>query len=307
MKWAKAETDKLRKLYEAKPKYITDYELAGRLSRQFHKSTEAIRWKLREFRRGVEVSFPKILLLDIETLPLEGSFWSPYDLRVSSGQLKKDWSIVCWSAKWLFGRETFGEAVKPKEAIHRQDKSVLGGIWNLIDEADWVITQNGDNFDLKKLNTRFFIAGFPPPMYYKSVDTLKVLKDKFSFTYNGIDWVASVLGIGRKIETSFKWWDECSKGNQFYIDQMLKYNKWDVELLEELYLKMRPWIPSHPNMNLYSTTGQVCPSCGDMDLDWCGKYATPLGLYKAFRCQKCGATGRSTLKQYKLASAKVSN
>jgi hypothetical protein len=61
--------------------------------------------------------------------------------------------------------------------------------------------------------------------------------------------------------------------------------------LEELYLKLRPWIKSHPNLGLY-VEGEVCPTCGSDQITWKGKYRTPAGEYKTFRCE-CGAIGRS--------------
>jgi tRNA(Ile2) C34 agmatinyltransferase TiaS len=62
----------------------------------------------------------------------------------------------------------------------------------------------------------------------------------------------------------------------------------------------------HPNMAVFSGKDfPVCPTCGGHDLYWNSTYSTPLGLYKAFRCQDCGAIGRSTKKQYKLGTATV--
>lgn len=302
VKWTPGEIKKLKTAHQKKQSWVTDYELARILSGQFGKSPEAIRWQLRQFKRNVkvEVSYPKILLLDIETLPIEANIWATKKVFVSPVQIKKDWSIVCWSAKWLFSGEAYGETVSPQEAINREDKSILAGIWTLLDEADMVISYNGDGFDLKRLNTKFFVHGFPPPMYYKSVDVWKTVSSKFDFTYQKMDWVNKVLGISRKMDTSFKWWNECAQGSKVYLKKMLEYNLIDVHVLEELYLKIRPWISNHPDMNVFSIDGKVCHNCGNDHLDWCGKYTTPKNAYKAFRCQRCGAIGRAVDKKHKL-------
>lgn len=308
--WSEQDIEKLRKLYEAKPAYITDLKLATALSSQFNKSIESIRWKIREFRREVtKVSPPKILILDIETLPIEALVWDVWNQNINMEQIEKDWSVLSWAAKWLFDTNVMGASVTAAEAKAHEDISVLRDVWKLLDEADLVITHNGDRFDFKRLNARFFIHGLPKPMYYKSIDTWRVAKDNFDLTYGKLDWIARVTGIGRKVETKFEWWKECHEGNQKYLDLMLEYNKWDVNLEEEAYLKLRPWMTNHPNMNLFTLSGDVpcCPTCGGLDLHWNGKYSTPLGLYKAFRCQSCGTIGRSTKKQYKLAAAVAQN
>jgi hypothetical protein len=71
------------------------------------------------------------------------------------------------------------------------------------------------------------------------------------------------------------------------------YNESDVRALEELYLMIRPWIKGHPPVGLYIDAEGVtaCGNCGNTELEWGGKYFTPAGRYKAFRC-KCGAIGR---------------
>jgi len=300
--WKPLELKKLQGLYSKKDNWETDYQFSGRVSRLFKKSPESIRWQVRQFHRGAEVRFPKIGLLDIETLPLLTSVWGTKKQYISPVQVEKDWSIVCWSAKWLFSDRIEGEVATPKEAIAHTDKSIMGGIWDFVNEADIVITYNGDGFDLKRLNWRWLVNGFPRPMYYKSIDLYKTMTENFDATYNKMDWVNDVLGIGRKIQTSFYWWKECQQGNKTYLNKMLEYNMQDVNILEELYLKLRPWISNHPNINVFSSDGSLerCKNCGELGLKWDGKYSTPLGLYRGYRCQRCGAIGRNVQKKYKL-------
>lgn len=309
--WSDAELKKLETANKNRAPWETDMELAVKIANSFKfRSIESIRWQLRQFpvkERGV--SSPKILLLDIETLPIEAYVWGVWNQNVYPDQIKKDWSIVCWAAKWLFDKKVYGQSVTPKEAIAHEDKSIMGGIWEMMNEADVVIAHNGFGFDFKKLNTRFLVNGLPKPMYSYGVDTLKIAKDEFDFTFNKMDWINKVLGINRKMDTSFRWWSECAAGNEKYLGLMSKYNKQDTFILEELYLKLRPWMKAHPNMNLYNSDKSVavCPTCSSVNIKWEGRYSTPLGLYKAFRCHDCGAIGRSTLKKYQINRAKARN
>ena len=76
---------------------------------------------------------------------------------------------------------------------------------------------------------------------------------------------------------------------------MSKYNKRDTAILEEVYLRMRPWIKGHPNVgNLISSEEPVCSICGSTDLEKLeGEYYyTSIGKYELFRCKNCGAISR---------------
>jgi hypothetical protein len=89
-------------------------------------------------------------------------------------------------------------------------------------------------------------------------------------------------------------WDKCVHHDERALKKMLAYNKRDVVVLEELYLKIRPWIKGHPNLALYIDTDRtICTNCMNDELEWGGFYTTPSGRYKAFRCNKCGAIGRN--------------
>ncbi len=250
----------------------------------------------------------KILLLDIETSLMEFYAFSPKVDYIPHNAMIKDWSILCWGAKWLFEPEIFGESVTPQEAIDRKDKHLLGGIWELINQADICITQNGIQFDLKKLNSRFLLNGYNPPSHFLNVDTLKVAKETFGFSYNRLDFLGEKFGIGKKTDMEFEDWVHCAKGSQEHINKMFDYCKRDVApLLEDVYLHMLPWIKGHPNLNLFTNHDRdVCPHCESEDRVWGERYITPQGVWEGFRCQSCGSLGRGTKKsQHKIKSVSI--
>ena len=43
---------------------------------------------------------PKILVFDIETAPITAYTWGLHDQNIGLGQIKSDWYILSWAAKW---------------------------------------------------------------------------------------------------------------------------------------------------------------------------------------------------------------
>jgi hypothetical protein len=251
----------------------------------------------------------RIALIDIETLPGEFYAFDPKVEYLSSDKMIKDVSISCWAAKWLFEPEIMGETVSAAEAYNRDDRSILNGIWKIMDEADMLIFHNGLNFDMPVLYGRFATYGMKPPTKFTTVDTCKTSKSVFKFSYNGLDQLGQRFGIGKKIDMSFLDWKNCltnDRNASIALEQMLTYCKNDIApLLEDVYLAMLPYIPNHPNLGLWSLNeGNCCTHCESTDLNWNEKrYATPQGLWKSWRCNTCGSVGRGTGKENKEAKA----
>lgn len=290
--------EEVREIYKAYPEMSTT-ELAERVGC----TPRTVRYALHGVRAGQLGNHAKILLFDLETSPLEVYSWGIWKQLINPAMVMKDWSLLSWSAKWLFEAEVMGEVVTPNEAHVRTDKSIIRQLWELMDEADIIIAHNAVKFDVKKMNARFILNGMLPPSPYRVIDTLSIVKRMFAFTSNKLDYVNGLLGITQKMNhEGFGMWKKCVNGTREEAAQalrtMMEYNKIDVVALEDLYVVLRPWIKSHPNVNLYmdveDTDGKVhCANCGAGNIHWNGKYYTPAGRFKAFRCLDCGAIGRS--------------
>jgi hypothetical protein len=203
--------------------------------------------------------------------------------------------MLTWSAKWLFEDKIMSARLKPSEAKEQDDERITKKIWKLLNEADVVIAHNAKKFDIKRLNTRFLAHGLGEPMPYKVIDTLTHARKKFNISSNKLDYIGTFLGVGNKVDTGgFELWRRCMQGEKAALKEMEVYNIQDVKLLEDVYLKLRPYISPHPNLGLYIEDNiQSCPSCGSEALKWSGQYATNVNLYLAFRCNDCQSVGRS--------------
>lgn len=249
-----------------------------------------------KFLAGSVPTLPKVLVFDIETSPLKAYVWqhSVYGGNVSEGQVLSEWFMLTWSAKWLFDDIVMSARLTGKEAKAEDDSRVVKELWELLNDADIVIAHNGDRFDVPNMNTRFIVNNLPPTNPYQTVDTVRVARRQFGFTHNNLNALARVFGFDAKLDTDFELWKRCIDGDDEALKEMEEYNKHDVELLEEVYLKLRPWIKSHPNLGLFVESDEaICPNCGNSKITWTGKYYyTQTGKYATYRCD-CGAFGRA--------------
>lgn len=243
---------------------------------------------------------PKILLLDIETAPILAYIWSLWDQNVGLNQIKTDWYILSWSAKWLDKKTVYYEDQSKAKNIE-DDKAILKKLWDLLNEADICVTQNGKNFDHKKINARFAIHGMKPPSPFRIVDTYLIAKKNFAFTSNKLEYLSNKLNKkykklvnkNRKFH-GFDLWRECLKGNKAAWREMKVYNKYDVLALEETFKKLIPW-ENNLNLNVYIddiTNG--CPTCGTGKLRKNGWAYTMSGKYQRISCNNCGASFRES-------------
>ncbi len=224
----------------------------------------------------------KLLYLDIETSPHEGSFWNLFPKYIPINQLTKPTEMLCWSAKWEGDRE-----------IHfrkQGDFDFIEKIWDLLNEADAVVHYNGKQFDIKHLNREFALCGFTPPAPYSQIDLLTTVRSSFRLASNKLDYVCRYFGLGTKVKhVGIELWYDCMDGDEDAWKIMERYNKRDVTLLPKLYTFLRPWIKTHPNAGLVIDTNKpTCSTCGSTSVQSRGTYATKAAVYERFRCNGCG-------------------
>jgi len=266
-------------------KFTGAYELSNiKNKRDFYEITES---------DEVEDS-AKVLLFDIETAPIEALVWGTQKQFIQPVQIKRDWCLLTWSAKWLHDTEMMSDRVTSKEALDRNDERIVRSLWNLLNEADIVIAHYGDKFDIRRMNGRFFLYEMRLPSPYQSIDTCKTAQSRMHLTSYKLDEVGGALGVGRKIKTEFKLWADCDKGDVSALKEMEKYNRQDVVLLEDVYLKLRPYIKNHPNMGLFiDSDNPCCPVCTSRKIIDDGYYCTSVSKFPAYYCNECFAPLRS--------------
>lgn len=148
----------------------------------------------------------RVLLLDIELSPLIVTVWSLANNNyISPDKIMGNSEVLCWAGKWLGEDKTYFSSKKTTSKAR-----MLKAMYRMLEQADVVVTFNGNAFDLKILNKEFALQGWGPPSPYKSVDMLLALRKKFRFTSNKLGYVTQMLGLGEKTpHTGYQLWLDC--------------------------------------------------------------------------------------------------
>lgn len=228
----------------------------------------------------------KTIIYDLETsrTRVEG-YGNRWDFKVV--KFIKPSELMCYSWKELgsakvnfVSRWDFGTYVE-----------FVNSLRELLDGADITIAHNGGSFDDKMANRFFLQCGLNPPKPRKTIDTKREAKRWFRFESNSLDDLGDFLGLGRKESIGYSdLEDDYMTGSpkKKTVGLLKKYNNQDVNLLEKIYLAMRPYMQSHPNLGDLTQIDGVCPKCLSADLKLEGTHARRNGRVQSYSCNNCG-------------------
>ena len=234
----------------------------------------------------------KMLALDIETAPALVYTFSAYDTNIGHNQVVEHPRIIAFSAQWkgsktvLFYSEYHNTRMEMLEALHK-----------LLDDADCVVTFNGDRFDLPWIEGEFIAEKMKPPSPVMKVDLYKTVKSRTRWLHKKLDVVAHRLLGDRKVpHQGFGLWMDCLRGDDEAKRKawtlMRTYAKKDTALLWPLYEELLPWIKlPHPATN---TVGLACRNCGGTHLQRRGTAKSLQGEYPRYQCVSCGTWQKGT-------------
>jgi uncharacterized protein YprB with RNaseH-like and TPR domain len=246
-----------------------------------------------------EINVANILFIDIETAPVMGKVWALWKQNISLDQIEEDWYIMSYAAKWAHEDEVMYADCRDRIG---DDSVLLAEMYLLLNEADFVVAHNGKGFDVPKINARLLLNGYKPPSPFKIIDTLKEAQKTFKMTSNKLAWLTAKLCATPKLDhakfAGWKLWNECMAGNEEAWEEMKEYNIVDVISLEELYVVLRPWMPTHPNIAIYDGGGDEkarCPKCSSSKLHKRGFIFTNKSQLQRYHCLDCGGWSSETL------------
>lgn len=161
--------------------------------------------QLEEPPQGIGRIPPKILYFDIETAMSQAYI---YDLYIPSKRLMYDMIyahgfVINWSAAWIHPKtyqitKQFSGVCTAEEAKRKDDRRILKQIWSMMEEADYWVGHNSDNFDIKMLKWRFTRLDMGYPFEAKRLDTFKLYGRETRPMSRALDYLSPELGGGLK-------------------------------------------------------------------------------------------------------------
>jgi hypothetical protein len=262
--------------------------------------------ELRSRAKVVDKPEHRVLVLDIENGPNIAAVWGLWDQNISTDMIHESSSVICFAAKWQGTDEVFFFS-----DYHDGHDLMVAAAWELLNEATAVIHYNGDAHDIKHLNREFLLAGLRPPSPYKNIDLLKIIRQRFKFPSNKLDYVAQRLGVGKKVKhPGYTMWKDAiygtpeEKAAAWALFRV--YNIGDIYLTDDVYVEVRPWINSHPVIHVAQDIEvPTCYGCGstnisDEGVDIVGSY-----IYPRYLCGGCNSWMRGTTNLGKIANTKL--
>lgn len=230
---------------------------------------------------------PKTLLfydLEVSRAIAEG-YGSKWEFKVV--KFIRPQLLMCYAYKWL------GDKKPTFVSMHdfKTYKQFVQSLSDLLSSAPIAVAHNAVRFDNKMSNTFFITEDITPPSPFKTIDTLQVARSAFKFPSNSLNDLADYLGLGKKEQVTYAELEDdfmTKRPSGRVLRLMKRYNNKDVELLEKVYLKIRPYIKNHPNMAVYTGDAFACPGCGTADkLQRRGTRTNGLGTYQEWYCKHC--------------------
>jgi DNA polymerase elongation subunit (family B) len=241
------------------------------------------------------MSGPRILVLDIETLPLSGFAWGIWQQNIDPlKQIITQPRAICFGAKWHGERKKFFAS-----EYHNGRVEMLTQVRDLIDDADFIYGWNSVRFDRRWLNGEFEKVGLHKAGPARDIDGMKVAKKNLLLPSYKLDYVARFhYGIQGKVShQGFTLWRDIAIGTPEEQEKawrkMRQYQLGDIDVTDAVLERQKPSITAFPNPALYGEDGEpeAC-GCGNTQLQQRGYRYTNLSRYKRYQCfgeNGCGA------------------
>lgn len=252
----------------------------------------------------------KILVLDIERQSaLIDGVWDLFEKRViQPHQIVEPARTICFSWKWLGDAKTRFTAEWDTKG-EQDNRSVTPGgghrvmvdiAHELLDEADYVVGYNSKKFDMGHLRAAFVAYDHlraHPPSPWTDIDLyLQLTRVANGFMSRRLAYISEVLGLEGKAKTggmdlwrTLRWADgDVLKRAQRH---MKKYNLRDVDLTEELYFELLPWLNGINLAALDPTVSKFdfrCPNCNSGNVRKKGSRGNLTYTYQRYLCNDCG-------------------
>lgn len=237
------------------------------------------------------IKAPRIVSFDLEVSPALGYFYPP---TWETGILKTKERQRLMSFAWqVVGEKKITARNLSQTDSYKvdrfSDKLLAMELHKVMSEADVLLGQNSDQFDVKMANYFFIMNGLKPIPPKKYIDTKKIAKRYFRFLNNTLDNLGEELGFGGKTQITYKdlWVPAYLEGDKKSWKLMNDYCANDVDKTTKIYLAMRGFMHSHPNMSRISGEETACPRCNSFNYRIKAYRSTDTSRYNQYLCLDC--------------------
>lgn len=226
-----------------------------------------------------------IVTLDIETMAHKSWHWRLWQENIGTNQLIEPTYMLSYAYK-----------INNEKTVYRNvgDPDFYETLYNVLSNADMLVTFNGDKFDMLHIKREMLEQGYTPLRPISSVDLYKVVRKHFKFASNRLDYVASVILGERKLQTGgFDLWKSWAEGDPKARRLMERYNKRDVNVTWRLYRALRAWVTNHPRVGHEvgiddDSEAYECPVCSSEKVSKKCERRTRCFAIRQCQCGSCG-------------------
>lgn len=168
----------------------------------------------------------------------------------------------------------------------KYEKALLKAVAKEFAKADLLLSWYGKGFDRPYLNAKMLEYGLPVLPNIPEVDLYFTARSNLAVSRRSLQNVAYYCKVeSQKTPVEGRLWKAAQVGDKKALRQIERHNIADVEVLREVYSKLRPLVRTHPRV---AGLGP-CRFCGGTTLQRRGRLVNTLRKEKQrVMCKTCG-------------------
>lgn len=233
----------------------------------------------------------KELIFDIEVSGMLMFGFGVGKQNVSYLQLLTECKIVCLCYRW---RDEPIDIYHELKWNHKKqcDKKLLLDFIKVVEQADVVIGQNHERFDIRHVNARIASHGLAKQLPILVTDDLyKLVKRKLYLPCYKLDYMAEHFGFGRKKQTDLQLWiDLLYHRKKEALDYMTEYCGRDVILTDQVFTRLEPYLNRKILGSVWNDDRAHCRqiNCDGKLVSRGHRICSNLQKRTQYACNKCG-------------------